>query len=266
MIFFSLTSSLIIACGIFFYKRDLIPLNMINIGYEIIHFVSLCQIQMNKIKNKLSPYFDMIKIYLTNNDQYIQVKIINKSGIIDCEESMLSRFIKIPSLDLTNYHVDFNNYQSPSNNLQNDVYQCYLNSRWYNISSVFNKEKHMGIIVQNNKECTEIFYEQIPRTLNYKLSNIKFISVDIEYKNNNYKIELKNDITNYYIVNNSLNQNFVKYYLVNKLNITILDDEHFDYTVNIIDQNVNFITLLPNQSLIFNENDYSIVSNNFKQE
>jgi hypothetical protein len=68
---------------------------------------------------------------------------------------------------------------------------------------------------------------------------------------------LKDDTYNYYIVNNSLNQNFFKYYLKNVLKVPI-NEANFDYTVSIIDHNVNILTLLPHQHIVFNEHDYTV--------
>jgi hypothetical protein len=81
--------------------------------------------------------------------------------------------------------------------------------------------------------------------------------IELEHDGNKYTIDLKNDETNYYIVNNCLNQNFFKYYLKNVLKVSI-NTAKFDYIVTIIDNNANIITLLPHQYIIFNEYDYTI--------
>ncbi len=97
----------------------------------------------------------------------------------------------------------------------------------------------------------------MPSTVDYTTSKIKFMMIELEHDGNKYAIDLKNDETNYYIVNNSLNQNFFKYYLKNVLKVSI-NTEKFDYIVTIIDHNANFITLLPHQHIIFNEHDYTV--------
>ena len=103
-------------------------------------------------------------------------------------------------------------------------------------------------------DCSEYY--------NYNMSNIKFMSVSIDYNNNSYPIELKTDNYNYYMVNNVLNKSFFQYYLCNVLNISVdMNDPVFNYYVNIIDHNVNIVGLTPEQSLIIKENEYEIKNN-----
>jgi hypothetical protein len=103
-----------------------------------------------------------------------------------------------------------------------------------------------------------VFYETIPDTFDYKVSQIHFINVDLEYNNEMYPIKLKTDNVNYYIVNNSLNAFFIKYYILNVLKISINENEPFHYTIHIIDHNVNCITLNQVQRLIITEDGYEI--------
>ena len=95
----------------------------------------------------------------------------------------------------------------------------------------------------------------------YKESNINFFNIELEHNNKTYNIILKDSTFNYYIVNNSLNQIFFEYYIKNVLKIDINVD-FIDYKVTIIDQNVNVFTLLPNQSIRFYENEYTINQDN----
>jgi hypothetical protein len=45
--------------------------------------------------------------------------------------------------------------------------------------------------------------------------------------------------------------------LKNVLKVPI-NEANFDYTVSIIDHNVNILTLLPHQHIVFNEHDYTV--------
>lgn len=103
-----------------------------------------------------------------------------------------------------------------------------------------------------------VFYEKIPDTPDYTICQIQFINVELEYNNNMYPIKLKTDNSNYYIVNNSLNAFFVKYYIQNVLKLPINQNERFQYTIHIIDHNVNCITLNQVQRLILTEDGYEI--------
>lgn len=90
---------------------------------------------------------------------------------------------------------------------------------------------------------------------NYDVSKIHFINVELEYGGKIYPMPLKTDSVNYYIVNNCLNSFFVKYYIQNVLKMPINENE---YTIHIIDHNVNCITLNQVQKLTFTEDGYEI--------
>ena len=135
--------------------------------------------------------------------------------------------------------------------------------------AVFQEMKCLSILIEDDSthlikmtktfDINTVFYESFPETFDYKESSIKFMSIELQHENNTHLISLKNESYNYYIVGNSLNQNFFKYYLKNVLKADINKD-NFNYKVSIIDHNVNFITLLSHQSLIIGENDYYIVN------
>ena len=90
---------------------------------------------------------------------------------------------------------------------------------------MFIAEKPEGMLVSDKNEETgcinKIYYKDIVSTIEYKLSKINFMMIELEHEGNKHTIELKNDIFNYYIVNNFLNQNFFKYYLKNILKVPI---------------------------------------------
>lgn len=218
-----------------YLKEKIVPV-IIKLGYNLLYGFSVCQIQMNKIINMIVPHVKRLKKYLNDNNIIVEVKvqilnIINKNGIIN--KKMI---ISEKAHDLSQI--------------------CEYIFDDENVSGVVLHEKN------NDTNCVNrIYMEKCPELkegkLDYKLSKISFMMVEIEHNNKKYTIELKNDEHNYYIVNNSLNQNFFKYYLKNILKASTNDD-NFDYTVTIIDHNVNFITLLPEQYIIFNEDDYTI--------
>jgi len=217
-----------------YIKNTLTPI-MIDIGYKLLYTFSICQIHMNKAVKLITFYVKDIKKYLKDNGfveevNLVIINIIGKNGKV--VNSLVSHY--------------------------NEKMCCQLNS----LELYFNQESHMGILLHDKNEKTDcvnkIFYEKIPSTEDYRLSKITFIMVELEHNENKYTIELKNNRSNYYIVNNSLNQNFFKYYLTTELNVPINEDK-FDYTVTIIDHNANLITLLPNQNLTLNEDDYNIL-------
>ena len=119
------------------------------------------------------------------------------------------------------------------------------------------------ILLDNNKHKGYVNYVIFDNLLedvfgfDYKESNINFFNIELEHNNKTYNIILKDSTFNYYIVNNSLNQIFFEYYIKNVLKMQINTDT-FDYKLSIIDNNVNIITLLPNQYILIMEDDYKI--------
>jgi hypothetical protein len=211
------------------YLKDKISPILIKLGYNLLYGFSVCQIQVNKMKKMLVPHIENVKKYLKDNNIIVEVttqivKIVDKNGDI---EHMLVRTDKIPLEQL---------------------------------SYMFDENRHIGLFVYDKNfetGCTnKIYYEKFPDIIDYKVSNVNFMMIELEHNNEKYTIELKNNEYNYYIVNNSLNQKFFKYYLKNIIKAPI--DDIFNYTVTIIDYNINIITLLPEQYIIFNENDYTI--------
>jgi len=220
----------------YMYLKEKIEPVIIKLGYNLLYGFSVCQIQMNKMINMLVPHVKRLKKYLKDNNIIVEVKpqilnTINKNGIINTK-----MIISDKAYDLSQI--------------------C---------ENIFDAENVSGVVLHDKNSDTNcvnrIYMEKCPELkegkLDYKLSKISFMMVELEHNNEKHKIELKNDEYNYYIVNNSLNQNFFKYYLKNILKASTNDD-NFNYTVTIIDHNVNFITLLPEQYIIFNEDDYTI--------
>lgn len=210
-------------------KEKITPL-IIKVGYNFLYGFSVCQIEFNKIINKIKQYTYRSKKYLKDNNIIIDVKsqtlkIINKNGNI---ENTLFITDKTP---ITMY------------------------------KNIFDSNIHSGIVLFD-KNCetgcvNNIFYENLPDNNDYKLSKISFMAVILEHEDIVYDIILKDNSCNYYIINNYFNQYFFKYYIKNVLKKDINVD-NFDYNVTIIDHNVNLITLLPHQTIIIGENDYTI--------
>jgi hypothetical protein len=203
---------------------------LIKLCYKLLYTFSVCQIQFNKLIKLITPYVKDVKKYLKDKGFIEEVKtqiidIISKNGDV---ENVLIISDKTPLEELSNG---------------------------------FDPDRHAGVLLSDKDFETGcinmIYYEKTPVIRDYKLSNINFMMIELEHENEKHPIVLKDDTYNYYIVNNSLNQNFFKYYLKNVLKVPI-NEANFDYTVSIIDHNVNILTLLPHQHIVFNEHDYTV--------
>jgi len=208
---------------------------IIKISYNVLYGFSVCQIQFNKIKNMIEPYKKKAIDYLKHNNIILDIKL-QFLNLIDKNGNINTTFI----ISDKSYGLDV-------------------------LESIFDNETVSGAVLNDKNAETgcvnKIYMEKCPtiidKKFDYKLSKINFMMVELEHNDEKHKIELKNDEHNYYIVNNSLNQNFFKYYLKNILK-TRINEGDFDYKVTIIDNNVNFITLLPHQYIVIDEHSYTI--------
>jgi len=91
-------------------------------------------------------------------------------------------------------------------------------------------------------------------------SNIKFILIELKLENNLiYKIDLKTDEYNYYLVGNKITKKFFIYYLKKYLNININNEK---LILKILDNNINSIELEfsdKNKGILLEKNNYKIV-------
>jgi hypothetical protein len=191
----------------------------INIGYNLLYGFSVCQIEFNKCYRHIKNF---VSPYVK------EFKNKNKNNM----DKMLKKVNK------NGEYTTCNEYDEQTNT-DTCLYVLYDKTS------------------EENDYINKVIFTEFPKTLDYKESKINFMMIELEHENEKHSIVLKNKEHNYYIVNNSLNQNFFKYYLQNVLKVPINKDK-FDYTVTIIDHNVNMITILPHQHLVFNEYDYTI--------
>ena len=88
-----------------------------------------------------------------------------------------------------------------------------------------------------------IYYSKNSNIPLFNVSNIKFILVEFHFNDKEYKIDLKTDVFNYYLVGNKLTKNFFIYYIKNHYNENIDKNTCEKCSVKIIDHNVNNIEL-----------------------
>ena len=108
--------------------------------------------------------------------------------------------------------------------------------------------KNCIYIFSDNENASEtncvnkIILHSQPFSINYEVSNVKLILIEIKMIDKTYKIDLKTDKYNYYIVDNILDIKFFIYFLNNY--ICNFKDDYDSININnllvkIIDQNVN---------------------------
>ena len=100
----------------------------------------------------------------------------------------------------------------------------------------------------------------------YKLCTYSFISITMivdsglgDDAGESYPLTFSGELYNYYLVNNTFNKKIL-FYLLNKQHGVKYDDSTFTYKLNIIDDNVNMISLCEKEVLILKEDTYEICS------
>jgi len=100
-------------------------------------------------------------------------------------------------------------------------------------------------------------------------SSIKFLNIVLNYNGTPYEIKFKHDEyvhANYYIVDNMIDKAFFMYYLSNYHKSHNIDFTKFNYTLQLLDHNVNSLNLDESQAIIIKQDDYEIVKLTNKQE
>ena len=203
-----------------------------------------------KLLYKLLYMFSWCQIYLHKINHYIDTKITRLNTYCD-------KYLKDKGWIVTIVIKKFIEFDNDGNKIKTILIE---DKDIHAIENHFNSTNKLILCDKNEDGCINyVFYDKIPTSLNYKLSNVKFIAIDLDYNNNKHLVKLKDTNYNYYIVNNCLNKLFFKYYIKNILNLQV-DEDNFNYNVTIIDNDCNIINILPHQSIIINENNYEISS------
>lgn len=118
---------------------------------------------------------------------------------------------------------------------------------------------------ESTKKIDKIIFEKVPPKFEaYKICKFNFIQVQLTFLDKTYKVDLQNKDYNYYVKNNTLNSVFFSYYLYKHYHINNLED--LTYTLTIMDENANFITLTEKDEIVFGEYNYDLYKDKPVQE
>ena len=214
--------------------------HVVNIGYNTIYCYSYIQIKLNHLLKFSMPYFNLLKTTVYNlcvQYQFIKPEIICENFTIvhkfTFENNTIEKDIMKIDKPYTELTVSNFNY-SPGYNIL-VFYDCSI-------------DNSMNIICKSS----------IPDNFSYELSNIKFMLVQLSYNDTVYALHLKTSELNYYIVDNVIDANYIKYYLTHVLEQKI--NEKFSYKLSIIDHNISMVEFNERHKLIIKKDDYTIVS------
>jgi hypothetical protein len=207
----------------------------IQFSYNIIYVYSLLCIYATKQLNKIKKYPEFKYVY----------------SIIDKYCESISKNIEIISNGQIVYLINRQNL-----------------SNWDPICYDFILYTHKPINMDNDSTATKsnkIISHSLPESYEYTLCKYSFISVNVSIVPNEssntaealtYPLTLSNNAYNYYVVNNMFN-NFVIIYLINNQH-RILYNVDTKYTITLIDNNANIVTISHTEEFVLNETEYII--------
>lgn len=112
----------------------------------------------------------------------------------------------------------------------------------------------------NKKLLTEV---SVDKNYDYEMADIQFMLVELKIENNTYKIDLKSDAYNFYVVGNCFTKKFFVYYLTEILKPTQQFDNDNKFIIKIIDHDVNSIEFEftdKNESIMLEKNGYKLLN------
>jgi len=104
-------------------------------------------------------------------------------------------------------------------------------------------------------------FENFPFTYSYNVCKFSFISFNVKLlvdgQEKSYPIKLSNESENYYVIGNKINKLLISY-LLKKQHGVMRDELTETYVLELIDQNVNMLSLSEKSEILLNENDYKV--------
>lgn len=225
--------------------------NILSCGvYNCIYYFSKGQIIINKLTRKINKS-PLLSSLLSQIWSFISKKNIDNSSFIDYEYE----YVKIDGNNVniteemnleTNNDYDFlickRRQQNEENNNHNNNNGCI----------------NYKLIYHDKNDIDNNSYMDIDK---FELSNIKFILIECYIGEKIYKIDLKTDKFNFYLVNNKLNKSFFVYYIKQHLDIINNIDINENCRVKLIDQNINISNIdftINEQYIVIKKDTYII--------
>jgi hypothetical protein len=250
-----------------------IKTNCLRVTYKLFYVYSVFQIKCNKINNYLSPYFASFQNRLqmlfkkdnindeTNAEPFskinIRIEVYDNSTLKPLFESNLT---KMNEENFTCLET-FSDYTMIITDLSEDNNHALTNN---NTNNTNNTKK-----IKNIKIIRDTYLENLD--LNFELSNITFVALYLNYNNERYNINLKINDFNFYVVGNIINKTFLQYYIKNILHNNICiktdtEDLRLSYKLELMDHEVNLLSLTETQYIIIEKNGYNVGDTNYYLE
>ena len=220
--------------------KHIIPY-LVKIGYTFIYVYSYFQILLDKTIRFTSPYIKLlrdktcdvlIKYNVISGKPEPNVVINDKTAIEFYNEGKL---VKQDEL-LTRFNLL----------LISDIQNCQPTDK-YDLVTIVDLKNILTFI---------------PDECKYELLDIRFLALYLKHDDKSHIIDLCTNSQNYYVVGNVINSAFLKYYLVNVLNIVLDTSKPFVYTLELMDHNVQMVYLDKTQSIVFQKDGYIVTDSN----
>ncbi len=198
---------------------------LVQLSFNCIFIYSKMQIYFNKFNRKVNDYIE-------TNPTLLKIKNEIKSHIISNKETTYNKRFVNNGIKYT---------EKPDN------YDFIIYS-WLN----------------ENRDCNNIkvVYDENEEFVVSECSDFKFILLELQIGDKPYKIDLKNDYWNFYLVGNKFTRQFFVYFIKTHTDINEHIDETTKIIIKIIDHNVYSFDLEftdKNESIIIEKTGYKIL-------
>jgi len=118
----------------------------------------------------------------------------------------------------------------------------------------------------DDKKCIhkKIIYDVDEPMTMAECSDIKFMLLELCIGEKKYKVDLKTDHYNFYLVGNKFTKQFFLYYLKQCIKIDAPINDTDIFSLKIIDHNVNSLAIIftdKNESIVLEKNGYKVINN-----
>ncbi len=210
-----------------------------NLSYNAIYVYSKFQIILNRLFKRVNKFIDSSPYLKNKISLFYNFKLINQHCKQDVEYMNNGELIKTNKDEFIRAFKDKPGiFKDCRFIIYSDYEKC--------VDNCINKK----IIRSNNEDY------------HFDESNIRFILVELICDKSSYKIILKDEKYNYYMVDNIIDKSFIMYYILKHYNENkIFEEINFSkkLILKIIDQNVNIIELdlrNDNDSILIQKENY----------
>jgi hypothetical protein len=229
----------------------------INFLYKCMYIFTSFQIWYNKLYNCICDILETVSLFLFDESNNLEF-VLNCKIIYSTSMRRLCGDNDISDNDTNDNDTNDTNDNDTNDNDTNDKDTIIQdNSLGLNfIPNVFD------FIVYSYKDSSKNTLKKIikhfptSKDADCEASNVKFILIEFLCGKTSITLQFKTENESYYVVGNVFNTKFIKYFMKTQHNIDVTDD----YTLNILDHNVQNITFDKNTTIKINKDSYELIT------